>query len=630
MERSEPTLVPEWLKSSGSVTGGGATTHQIASSSLQSDEHVVSKSARNKSSVNISDRDIGRSFVLDRTTSSYFRRSSSTNGSAHSRSYSGFGRSNRDKDWEKDMYDPRDKEKSILGDHRSRDYSNHLGNIFPPRFEKEVLRRSQSMTTEKQGEAWPRKVAADSSNANKNNRKNGNGVLPVGSAISNVHKAAFERDFPSLGAEERQATPEIGRVSSPGLSTAFQSLSIGTSAAIGGDGWTSALAEVPVIVGSTGTGGSVQQAVPATSVPTASSMMTSLNMAETLAQGPSRAHTTPQPSAGTQRLEELAIKQSRQLIPVTPSMPKALVLNPSEKPKPKIGQQQQQISSPHLVNHSPRGGPAKSDVSKTPSVGKLQVLKPARERNGVSPTVKDSLSPTSGSKIANNPLAVSPSVVGSASLRSPRNNPNLASSERKPALTILEKRPTFQAQSRNDFFNLMRRKSMTNPSSAVPGSGPALSPSVLDKSDESEAGTAPVTPQGRDAPLSDTSVGDWSNEKRSDMNGNGNTSDRAVETPTYGKNHSSSDAILYSEEEEAAFLRSLGWEENAGEDEGLTEEEISAFHKKVEEYIKLRPSSRIFQGVQQKVLVPLNLQMESVGGGGASSGFSSSDSKLES
>ncbi|KAA8545545.1 hypothetical protein F0562_020329 [Nyssa sinensis] len=628
MDRSEPTLIPEWLKSSGSVTGGGATTHQIASSSLQSDDHVVSKSARSKSSVNISDRDIGRSFVLDRTTSSYFRQSSSTNGSPHSRSYNGFGRSKHDKDWEKDMYDSYDKEKSILGDHRPRDYSNHSGSIFSPRFDKEVLRRSQSITG-KRGEAWPRKVAPEFSNANKNNHNNGNGVLPGASAISNVQKAAFERDFPSLGAEERQATPEIGRVSSPGLSSAIQSLPIGTSAAIGGDGWTSALAEVPVIVGSSVIGGSVQQAVPATSVPSASSMTASLNMAETLVQGPSRVHTTPKSSAGNQRLEELAIKQSR-LIPMTASMPKALVLNPSEKPKPKIGQQQQQqISSPHLNNHSPRGGLAKSDVSKTSSVGKLHVLKPARERNGFSPTVKDSLSPTSGSKIANSPPAVTPPGVGSVSLRSPSNNPNLASGERKPALTNLEKRPTFQAQSRNDFFNLVRRKSMANPSAAVPGSGPAVSPSILDKSDESEAGTAPVTPEGRDTPLSDTSVGDWSNEKRSDMNGNDDAADRVEDTPTSGKNHSSSDAILYSEEEEAAFLRSLGWEENAGEDEGLTEEEISAFYRNANEYIKLKPSLRIFKGVQQKVLAPLNLQMESVCGA-ASSGFSSSDSKPES
>lgn len=34
-----------------------------------------------------------------------------------------------------------------------------------------------------------------------------------------------------------------------------------------------------------------------------------------------------------------------------------------------------------------------------------------------------------------------------------------------------------------------------------------------------------------------------------------------------------------SEEEEAAFLRSLGWEENAGGEEGLTEEEINSFYQ---------------------------------------------------
>ena len=34
MERSEPSLVPEWLKSGGSVTGGGTTAHQFPLSSL--------------------------------------------------------------------------------------------------------------------------------------------------------------------------------------------------------------------------------------------------------------------------------------------------------------------------------------------------------------------------------------------------------------------------------------------------------------------------------------------------------------------------------------------------------------------------------------------------------------------
>lgn len=36
MERSEPSLVPEWLKSGGSVTGSGNSNHQFTSSSLHS------------------------------------------------------------------------------------------------------------------------------------------------------------------------------------------------------------------------------------------------------------------------------------------------------------------------------------------------------------------------------------------------------------------------------------------------------------------------------------------------------------------------------------------------------------------------------------------------------------------
>ena len=46
--------------------------------------------------------------------------------------------------------------------------------------------------------------------------------------------------------------------------------------------------------------------------------------------------------------------------------------------------------------------------------------------------------------------------------------------------------------------------------------------------------------------------------------------------PDYDRN----DTIL--DEEEAAFLRSLGWVEDSGEDEeGLTEEEINAFYQEV-------------------------------------------------
>ncbi|GFY94742.1 hypothetical protein Acr_10g0001270 [Actinidia rufa] len=239
----------------------------------------------------------------------------------------------------------------------------------------------------------------------------------------------------------------------------------------------------------------------------------------------------------------------------------------------------------------------KPEDSGTSSAGKLHVLKPARERNALSPPAKDSSTPTSSSRVASRPFAVASSVVGSAPLRSPRNNLNLASAKHKPAIAILEKKPTPQAQSRSDFFNLMRKKSMTSPSSSATASF----------------------------------AGDQSIVKMNGTKSNGNAfemnqeslNDRHEESLNNGKDHSSSNAILYSEEEEAAFLHSLGWEENAEEDEGLTEEEINSFYKDVDEYIKLKPSSRVLQGMQPKFLVPLNSHTESFGGD-ASSGSSSS------
>ncbi|KAL6328681.1 hypothetical protein AAG906_003366 [Vitis piasezkii] len=627
MDKTEPALVPEWLKSSGSVTGGGSTNHHFAPSLLQSgnpeclDDGAALKPAR-KLMVNSNDHDTGRSSNLERTTSSYFRRSSSSNGSGHPRSFSSFGRTNREREWEKDIHDYRDKDKSVLSDHRHHDYSDPLGNILPGRLERDMLRRSQSMITGKRGDMWPRKVAADVSTVNKTIHSNGDGQLASGIVTSSVQKAAFDRNFPSLGAEDKQGAPDIGRVTSPGLTSAIQSLPIGNTVVIGGDGWTSALAEVPVIIGSNTTGvSSVQQSVSASSVSVAPSTTSGLNMAETLVQGPARAraNATPQLSVGTQRLEELALKQSRQLIPMTPSMPKTLVPSPSDKPKSKIG-----LQPLHLVNHSQRGGPARSDVTKTSNVGKLHVLKPSRERNGVSPIAKDSLSPTMGSRVANSPLAVTPSAAGSASLRSPRNNPTLASAERRPSvvLTSVEKRPTSQAQSRNDFFNLMRKKSSTNPPSAVPESGPAVSSSVSEKSDEliTEVGdktengnneACGVSQNDRDDEI-DNVNGDACDVSQRDQgdevhDGNGDACDVSQKFLDNGEKHSSPDEVLYPDEEEAAFLRSLGWEEN---------EKMKALQRR-----RLMLSTR---RMLPKISPLLDSQMGSVAG--AVSGLSSSDS----
>ncbi|KAL0335181.1 UNVERIFIED_CONTAM: hypothetical protein Sradi_4730000 [Sesamum radiatum] len=633
MERSEPTLVPEWLKNTGNVTGGGSISH--------SDDHAASRVARNKSFVNSNGHEFGRSSSSERTTSSYFRRSSSSNSSGNFRSYSSFGRSQRDRDWEKDVYDSRDQDKSVLGDHWHRDFSDPLSNSLLSKYERDGLRRSQSMVSGKRGDTWPKKVVTDLSSAS---GKNANGLLSKGSPVGGrAKKATFEKDFPSLGADERVVVPEVGRVPSPGLSTAIQSLPVGTSGLIVGEKWTSALAEVPVLVGSNGTAlSSVQQAAPSSSASVALGSTTSLNMAEAVAQGPTRTQTTPQLSVGNQRLEELAIKQSRQLIPVTPSMPKALILKPgrpmkfgiehvmegdmgiellssslpnlasshfymlleyigvcyvievdyerirlltqcdigsaytmwfmvltsSDKPKGKVPQHS--ISSSLPLNHSPRGGVVKGDIAKaSTNVGKLQVLKPVREKNGVTPVVKDNLSPTSSSKVVTSTLAASPSVSGSAATKG---LPNNGVHDRKPSLTVLEKRPTSQAQSRNDFFNLVRKKSMPNSSSAaaadssmarsssVLDTGTAISPSFSDKDAEIDILPTSNTPKAADVPLSNSLSVDHLSEEKADLTSNGD----AQNYVRNGKKHPSSDPII-SEEEEAAFLRSLGWDENSDE-----------------------------------------------------------------
>ncbi|KAL3814459.1 hypothetical protein ACJIZ3_015727 [Penstemon smallii] len=655
MEKSEPALVPEWLKNSGS-------------SISHSDDHAASRIVRNKSFVNSNGHDFGRPSSTDRTTSSYFRRSSSSNGSGNLRSYSSFSRNQRDRGWEKDAYNTHDSDKLVLGDRRHRDFSDPPENILSSKFERDGMRRSQSMISGKRVETWHKKVSTDSSNASGNNV---NGLITKGSPVVGVNKATFERDFPSLGAEEKEVIAELGRIPSPGLSSAIQSLPIGTSAAIGGEKWTSALAEVPVLVGSSGTPtSSVQQAVSSSSLGTSN-----LNMAEAVAQGPSRAQTAPQVLVGSQRLEELAVKQSRQLIPVTPSMPKTLPSNqkvhildrgrnstrkitkvsfypksdkhilghggiilyfisdyvthlgwcrkeilvstPSDKQKTKVGQQP--------VNHSPRGGPVKAaDVSKSSNVGKLQILKLVREKNGVTPVVKDTLSPKSGDKVISSTAAAA--AAPSPSTRGPPKNVVV---DRKPMVTVLEKRPTSQAKSRNDFFNSVRKKSLANSSSvsdsvSVEGNsssgldnGTAPSPTYSDKGAEMETPLA-----GDNTPLSDH----LSEESGSDIitcNG---------DAPKYDRNrkkHPSSERIV-SEEEEAAFLRSLGWEENADEG-GLTEEEISAFYRDFTKYINSKPLSLgILHGLQTNFLLPLGSQIGGIAAGISSGLSSSADTKLES
>ncbi|KAG2705235.1 hypothetical protein I3760_05G043500 [Carya illinoinensis] len=604
MDRSEPALVPEWLKSSANVTGGGGTNHQFSSSALHSDDHAISKHARNVSSMSGCDHDPGHLFASDQATSFNFHGSPSGNSSVHTRSYSSYGRSYRNRDGE-DIVGYRDQDKLVLGDHRQHDYSDPPDSILPNRFEKDMLQCSQSMITEKHGDTWPRKVAGYSNNA-KSKHRSTDGLLRVSSVVSSSIKSAFERDFPSLVAEERQSGSEMGRISSSSLNTVIQSLPIGNLSVTGCDGWKSALVEVPVIAGSNCTGAVLaQQTIHESSASLSPSAETGLNMAETLAQGTPR--TPSQLSFGTQRLEELAVKQSRQLIPMTPSTPKALLSSPSEKSKPKIGQQH--TFSSHTVNKTPRGGYAKSDVTKIP-VGNLRVLNPSRELKGISATSKDSLSPT-----VNSPFGLTPSAAASAPSRNLRNNLSPTSVECRPTAsrTTVDKKTLSQAQSRNDFFkNLSRKNSSANHSSVIPDPCPAVS--IPENSDKlvTEASTADrVTLWSRDALLSDTSKS-WGQTTP-----NGGDCDVSQKCLGNAEEYSRPSMNLHPDEEEAAFLRSLGWEENAGEDEGLTEEEISAFYMESlysclpVQYMKLRPSSKLTHEIQPNISPALDSQQSS-------------------
>ncbi|KAK7321049.1 hypothetical protein VNO77_31180 [Canavalia gladiata] len=595
MERSEPALVPEWLRSAGSVTGAGSSVQHFASSSTHTDSPSVSHHTRNRSSKNASDFDSSRSVFLERTSSSNSRRSS-INGSAK-HAYSSFNRSHRDKDRD------REKDRSSFGDHWDRDGSDPLANLFSGRMERDTLRRSHSMVSRKQGEVIPRRVAVETKSGGSSNQNNGNGILSMGNVSNSIQKAVFDKDFPSLGAEEKQGIAEVGRVSSPGLSaTASQSLPVGSSALIGGEGWTSALAEVPTIIGSSNSGSLSAQQTVTTSGSVVSTTTAGLNMAEALAQTPSRARSAPQVLVKTQRREELAIKQSRQLIPVTPSMPKASVLNSSEKSKPKTAIRNaemnivtksvpQQPSSLHIANQSVRSVNAKVDAPKTS--GKFTDLKSVVWENGVSPTSKDVPNP---STYSNSKPGNQHAVVASAAASAPLRNPNNLKSptERKPASldlklgsTLDKKHSISQVQSRNDFFNLIKKKTLMNTSTTLPDSGPMVSSPTMEKSDQ--VNREIVSPSSNPQSLGNGA----------ELTSNGNAHEEIQRLSDNEEKESTPSATIYPDEEEAAFLRSLGWEENSDEDEGLTEEEINAFYQECK---KLDPTTlKLCQGMQPKL-----------------------------
>ncbi|KAI6689368.1 hypothetical protein NL676_026196 [Syzygium grande] len=604
MERSEPTLVPEWLRNSG---GGGASG---VSSSANHSSHSESPSSgsrrRSKTTKGGNDFD-GRHSPLDRTSSLNLRGSSGNNGLVKN-AYSSFSRSHRDRE--------RDRERGRLSydEYWDLDGSDSLGCLLNNRIEKDPLRHSHAMIPRRHGELLPRHVVPEvkngSNDAQDNIAKNG----PI-SGVSTIHHAVSEKDFPLLGAEERQGMADKGRALSPGLPANINCLPGASSALASSEGWTSALVQAPSISPTNGVqSSSHQQNAVAAPVCGTATATTGLKMAEALAQAPLRAKTAPPLSVKTQRLEELAIKQSRQLIPVTPSGSKTSVLNLSEKSKSKAavrngerisavrsGQQQLSLSANQFV----RGGHTKLDSPQTPHAGKFLVLKSTRE-NGVSHAPKDMGSPTSVS--SSKSLSGQPNVASSVAPAPLKivNNPTHSSLEDKSAVsflnpvTVLEKRPSSShAQSRSEFFNLIKRKNSTKGSSVLLESGPVIS-------SPSKESSCQIIEESVNAPGSPDNGGE--------MCSSGGSSLEALRLPNDEDDGVSFTAAVYPNEEEVAFLRSLGWDENAGEDEGLTEEEINAFYQ---ECTKLRPSPNVCRGVESILSKLSETRIGSIGGASA-------------
>ncbi|GFQ02420.1 hypothetical protein PHJA_002385900 [Phtheirospermum japonicum] len=556
MERTEPTLVPEWLRCSPNVAGGGASVHH---SDISSSAH----STRSRYFRSNSEKDNNSPRYLDRSSSSNSRRSSSSissnNNGSTKHPYSSFSRSR----WDKDKNREREKEKPISGDMWDHD---PLSSILTSRVEKTALRRSQSLVSRKPGEPLPRRLDN-----------------------SPTQKAVFEKDFPSLGADEKQGSTGIKRVLSPGLN-----LPIRNGGFLGGEKWTSALVEVPPIINSYNNGVGHHPSIPQSiGFSSGVSSTACLNMAEALSQPAARNHVNSQQPDKSQRLEELAIKQSRQLIPMTPSMPKPLVPSSADKSKlPKIGVRTNETTmvsrgvhpqphSTHLANQS-RSGQIKPDSASTSHVGKFLVLKPGAKDGFSSDTANGRVNtdgqlasapptPTASTSLCNSVVSALENNAAALSISS---RPNV---DKKSAQSLV-------AQSRSEFFNLMRRKA--SPGASTARSGPSLGvlPSIAETSAENfKEGHADMSARVL--------------ENGSLCNGDGYDRPENNRISEVGDNSLSGNGSIYPDEEEAAFLRSLGWDENGGEDEGLTEEEINAFYQ---EYMNRRPSLELGRGPQAK------------------------------
>lgn len=154
----------------------------------------------------------------------------------------------------------------------------------------ESLRRSHSMTTRKPGNHLAQGFTVGYKNGGNINLYNRHGIHLGTNPAKSSRRTSFDKDFSLHRAEERNRGPHVIGISSPGVSPTVQSLPVGNPALIVGEGWTSALAEVPNVIEKSGGSGSHANVGSSATL----TIPTCRNMAEALVHAPGRNGTPPQ------------------------------------------------------------------------------------------------------------------------------------------------------------------------------------------------------------------------------------------------------------------------------------------------------------------------------------------------
>eukprot|EP00249_Psilotum_nudum_P021869 c28287_g1_i2 orf=1434-3581(+) len=705
MDRGEPALVPEWLK--GVNVGGGGGTSQISQATLYKGDNGGTLSSRHRvlqqaavGGVVQGELDIPHfSAALDRTSFTSLRRGLSSNdGSLTDRSLRETESSlqarverNGDLDGEVDCDSHARNRGVLLGEGAERQREQERLEIglskwsiagVANNYESDCyLSRSQSSGSSiKVHDSGLKKVY-----------EMGNPVATASFAVNgglagNMQKAAFERNFPSLGSDEKQSSvissiglvpggsprplwqvscrPDVTQSLSPGSRLDVnRTLSLGLTTGLGknsvvADGCSEVTVD-PVknvslqnnsLLFNTPSLGMMNQMPTTASAPSLVSG-NAMNMAEALALNSPRARTPTQLYVENQKWEELALKQSRQLIPVTPSLPKTMSLADKARPKlSSVSKLSQPTKASTLLSPHRALATEKYDSPK-PAQGKLLVLKLNKEAS-VSNTVKaDSTNPVQAISPVDNsgangfgarrqkqlldnrvllPSTASCSISGDgpAQLR-PRDG----------AIAIEERRPSAQAQNRSDFFNALRKKAAENGAVSFSFEKPCTRALKNEPVNLKAAGISEVTNSPEPAHFSQLAENETEvnsvqifednvcglhgngDSKENSRSGNGylffeevQVLDKEPAFIEFSNTCGGSSIMWGSEEEEAAFLRSLGWKEDAEGAEALTEEEINAFHQ-------MRAKSSLNRGNDRSSDIGTQQCIGSLGS--CSSGFSS-------